>query len=35
MFIQKWYIVLYQIKDDAVYVDYIVDCHKDYAWLMN
>lgn len=35
MFIQKWYIVLYQIKDDTVYVDYIIDCRKDYAWLMN
>ena len=35
MFIQKWYIVLYQIKDDIVYVDYIIDCRKDYAWLMN
>ena len=35
MFIQKWYIILYQIKDDTVYVDYIIDCRKDYAWLMN
>ena len=35
MFIQKWYIVLYQIKDDTVYVDYIIDCRKNYAWLMN
>lgn len=35
MFIQKWYIVLYQIKDDTAYVDYIIDCHKNYTWLMN
>lgn len=35
MFVQKWYIVLYQIKDDTVYIDYIIDCRKDYAWLMN
>lgn len=34
MFIQKWYTVLYQIKDDKVYVDYIIDCRKDYTWLM-
>ena len=35
MFVQKWYIILYQIKDDIVYIDYIIDCRKDYAWLMN
>ena len=35
IFIHKWYIVLYQIKDDTVYVDYIINCRKDYAWLMN
>lgn len=34
MFIKKWYIVLYQIKDDTVYVDYIIDCHQNYDWLM-
>lgn len=34
MFIEKWYIVLYQIQDDTVYVDYILDCRKDYSWLI-
>ena len=34
MFIEKWYLVLYQIKDDTVYVDYILDCRKDYTWLI-
>ena len=34
MFIEKWYLVLYQIKDDTVYVDYILDCRKDYSWLI-
>ena len=33
MFIEKWFLVLYMIKDDAVYVDYILDCRKDYSWL--
>lgn len=33
MFIEKWYLVLYQIQDDVVYVDYILDCRKDYSWL--
>lgn len=34
MFIEKWYLVLYQIQDDTVYVDYILDCRKDYGWLI-
>lgn len=33
MFVEKWYLVLYQIQDDMVYVDYILDCRKDYNWL--
>ncbi len=35
MFIENWYLVLYQIKDDTVYVDYILDCRKDYSWLIS
>ena len=35
MFIEKWYLVLYQIQDDTVYVEYIVDCRKDYNWLIH
>jgi len=34
MFIEKYYLVLYQIKDQTVYVDYIVDCRQDYGWLV-
>lgn len=34
MFVEKCYLVLYQIKDDTVYVDYILDCRKDYSWLI-
>ena len=34
IFVKKWYIDLYQIKDDKVYVDYIIDCHQNYDWLM-
>ena len=34
MFVENWYIVLYQIKDNMVYVDYIVDCRQDYSWLI-
>ena len=35
MFIEKWYLILYQIQDDPVYVEYIVDCRKDYNWLIH
>jgi len=34
MFVQKRYLILYQIKDQTVYVDYIVDCRQDYGWLI-
>ena len=34
MFIEKYYIVLYQIKDSNVYVDYVIDCRKEYQWLI-
>ena len=34
MFVAKGYLVLYQIQDDTVYVDYILDCRKDYSWLI-
>lgn len=35
MFIEKWYLVLYQIQDETVYVDYVLDCRKDYSWLIH
>ena len=34
MFVQKWYLILYQIKDQTAYVDYIVDCRQDFGWLI-
>ena len=34
MFIEKFYLVLYQIRDDTVYVEYVLDCRKDYRWLI-
>lgn len=35
MFVERWHLVLYQIQDDTVYVDYILDCRKDYSWLIH
>ena len=34
MFVEKRYLILYQIKDQTVYVDYIVDCGQGYGWLV-
>lgn len=33
MFVDKWYLILYQIQDNRVYVDYVIDCRRDYSWL--
>jgi hypothetical protein len=30
----KRHLIIYQIKDNKVYIDYIVDCRQDYAWLL-
>jgi len=34
LFVEKWYLILYQIKDETVFVDRIVDCRQDYQWLV-
>ena len=34
MFIEKWYLVLYQIIDDKVCVEYILDCRGNYSWII-
>ena len=34
MYIEKWYLVLYQIIDDTVYVEYIIDCRENSSWLL-
>ncbi len=34
MFVEKYYLVLYQIKDNLVLVEYVVDCRSDYSWLI-
>ena len=35
LYIENWYLVLYQIRDNTVYVDWILDCRQDYQWLLN
>jgi len=34
LYVKEYYLVLYQIKDNTVYVDWIVDCRQDYQWLL-
>ena len=34
LYVENWYLILYQIKDAIVYVDWIVDCRQDYRWLL-
>ena len=31
---EKRYMIIFQIKDDVVYADYVVDCRQDYGWLI-
>lgn len=30
----KRYQMLFQIKDETVFVDYVLDCRQDYQWLL-
>lgn len=30
----KRYLLIFQIQDDVVYADYVVDCRQDYGWLI-
>lgn len=29
------YEIIYEIKNDTVYIDYILDCRQDYSWLID
>ena len=35
MFVENGYLILYQIRDRQVYVDYVIDCRQDYRWLVH
>ncbi len=32
--VSKRYLLIYQIKDENVLIDYVVDCRQDYKWLL-
>lgn len=31
---EKRYMLIFQIADDVVYADYVIDCRQDYSWLI-
>lgn len=33
MFVENWYLILYQIRDDTVFIEYCIDCRQEYGWL--
>ncbi|WP_425057917.1 hypothetical protein SCACP_24840 [Sporomusa carbonis] len=33
LLVDKRYLLIYKIKDDTVYIDYMVDCRQGYSWL--
>ena len=32
---EKRYLLIFQIQDNTVYADYVVDCGQDYGWLIH
>lgn len=34
LLVDKRYLLIYKIKDDTVYLDYVVDCRQEYSWLI-
>ncbi|MBP2654236.1 MAG: plasmid stabilization system [Firmicutes bacterium] len=33
LLVDRRYMLIYKIKGDKVYIDYMVDCRQEYAWL--
>ena len=31
---EKRYMIIFQIADNIVYIDYVLDCRQDYGWLI-
>jgi len=34
LYVPSCYLILYQIRDATVYIDYVLDCRQDYSWLL-
>ncbi len=35
LFVANWFLVLYEVVEDRVVIDYILDCRQDYRWLLH
>lgn len=35
LFVANWFLVLYEVIEDRVVIDYILDCRQDYRWLLH
>lgn len=31
---EKRYLLIFQVKDGTVYIEYVIDCRQDYGWLI-
>ena len=34
MVFEKRYLILFEVVDNTVFIDYILDCRQDYSWLL-
>jgi len=34
IFVENWFLIIYQVKGNQVFVKYIADCRQDYEWLI-
>lgn len=34
MIFERRYLILFEVTDSMVYIDYILDCRQDYSWLL-
>ena len=34
MLCAKRYLIIYEVLDDTVFVDYVLDCRQDYEWML-
>lgn len=32
--VSKTYIIIFQVKEDMIYIDYVIDTRSDYSWLI-
>lgn len=34
LIVENRYMLIYQIKDNIVFIDYVIDCRRDYPWII-